>query len=158
MKQYYSDVIQYRGTHYDFGYFQGELLRDSPILPNRDKQWEPKKDRHFLIDSEAYKDIMAKIAPAILEEIHGLADALHMDMGKAFRSFGGHYREFTRSGCSIFTDPNFMVRNYDSHPRGYEGRYILYEPTDEGYAVIGPSMQITGRIDGMNEKGLVYGL
>ncbi|MFA1822028.1 C45 family autoproteolytic acyltransferase/hydrolase [Virgibacillus oceani] len=157
MKQYYSDVIQYRGTHYDFGLFQGELLKDSSILPNREKQWGPKKDRHFLTDSAVYKDIMAKIAPAILEEIHGLSDALHMDMEKAFRLFGGHYLEFTRSGCSIFSDPNFMVRNYDSHPRGYEGRYMMYQPTDKGYAVIGPSMQITGRIDGMNEKGLVMG-
>jgi predicted choloylglycine hydrolase len=157
MNQYYSDVIQYRGTHYDFGYFQGELLKSSPILSNREKQWGPKKDRHFLVDSEFFKDIMTKIAPAILEEIRGLADALRLDMEKAFRLFGGHYLEFTRSGCSIFSDPNFMVRNYDSHPRGYEGRYMLYAPTDGGYAVIGPSMQITGRIDGMNEKGLVMG-
>jgi predicted choloylglycine hydrolase len=157
MKQYFSDVIQYRGTHYDFGYFQGELLRNSPILPNREKQWESKKDRHFLVDSAAYKNIMAKIAPAILEEIHGLADALKLDTEKALRLFGGYYLEFTRSGCSIFAESNFMVRNYDSHPRGYEGRYILYEPTDKGYSVLGPSMQITGRVDGMNEKGLAMG-
>jgi predicted choloylglycine hydrolase len=157
MKQYYSDVIQYRGNHYDFGYFQGELLRNSPVLPNREEQWEPKKDRHFRIDSALFKDIMNNIAPTILGEIRGLADALNMEMEKAFRLFGGHYLEYTRSGCSIFTDPRFMVRNYDSHPRGYEGRYMFYEPTDSGYAVIGPSMQITGRIDGMNEKGLVMG-
>jgi predicted choloylglycine hydrolase len=157
MKQYFSDVIQYRGSHYDFGYFQGKLLRDSPILPNREKQWGPKKDRHFLIDPNAYKKIIAKLAPAILDEIHGLADALRIDMEKAFRLFGGHYLEFTRSGCSIYTDPNFMVRNYDSHPRGYEGRFMLSEPTDGGYAIIGPSMQVTGRIDGMNEKGLAMG-
>ncbi|GAB3062040.1 C45 family autoproteolytic acyltransferase/hydolase [Virgibacillus ainsalahensis] len=157
MKKFHSDVIQFRGTHYDFGYFQGELLRDSPILPNREKQWGPKKDRHFLIDPEKYKGIMRKFAPAILHEIRGLADALRMDMEKAFRLFGGYYLEYTRSGCSIFADSNFMVRNYDSHPKGYEGRYMLYEPSDQGYAFIGPSMQITGRIDGMNEKGLVMG-
>ncbi|SEQ88051.1 Predicted choloylglycine hydrolase [Virgibacillus subterraneus] len=157
LKQFYSDVIQYKGTHYDYGYFQGELLKDSTILPNREKQWGPKKNRHFLINPEEYKNIMSKFAPAILDEIRGLADALHMNMEKAFRLFGGYYLEYTRSGCSIFTDSNFMVRNYDSNPKGYEGRYMLYEPTDQGLAVIGPSMQITGRIDGMNEKGLVMG-
>lgn len=157
MKQFYSDVFQYRGSHYDFGYFQGELLKSSPILPNREKQWGPKKDRHFLINPEEYKNIMNTFAPAILDEIQGLADALQMDIEKAFRLFGGYYLEFTRSGCSIFADSNFMVRNYDSHPRGYEGRYMLYKPTDQGYGIIGPSMQITGRIDGMNEKGLAMG-
>ncbi|WP_077325240.1 C45 family autoproteolytic acyltransferase/hydolase [Virgibacillus siamensis] len=157
MEPFYSDVYQFRGTHYDFGYTQGNHLKASPILQNREKQWGPKKDRHFIIDPENYKRIMAAIAPAILDEIRGLADALNMKMDKAFRLFGGYYLEFVRSGCSIFTDSDYMVRNYDSHPKGYEGRYLLYEPTDHGYAVIGPSMQITGRIDGMNEKGLVMG-
>ncbi|MFC3418733.1 C45 family autoproteolytic acyltransferase/hydrolase [Salinicoccus hispanicus] len=157
MKQFYSDVVQFRGTHYDFGYFQGQQLKDSLILPNREKQWEHRKDRHFIVNPEEYITIISKYSPAILEEIQGLADALDMEMKKAFQLFGGYYLEFTRSGCSIFTDSDFMVRNYDSQPRGYEGRYTFYEPTDHGYAVIGPSMQITGRIDGMNEKGLVMG-
>ncbi|AXF56028.1 C45 family autoproteolytic acyltransferase/hydolase [Salicibibacter kimchii] len=157
MKQFHSDVTQFRGPHYDFGFYQGERLKRSPILPNREKQWGPRKDRHFLINLEEYKAIMATFAPAILDEIRRLADALHMDMEKAFRRFGGYYLEYSRSGCSIFSDASFMVRNYDSHPRGYEGRYMIYEPTDQGYAVIGPSMQMTGRIDGMNEKGLVMG-
>ena len=157
MKKFYSDVIQYRGSHYDFGFFQGEQLRESSILPNRKKQWASRRNRHFLINPEKFISVISKVAPAILEEIDGLADALEMDMDEAFRLFGGYYREYIRSGCSIFTDSDFMVRNYDSHPRGYEGRYTFYDPTDEGYAVIGPSMQITGRIDGMNEKGLVMG-
>lgn len=157
MKKYYSDVIQFRGTHYDFGYYQGELLKGSPILKNRERQWKPRKHRHFIINPEEFISVMKSILPKILEEIEGLSDALDMDKEEAIRQFGGYYMEYTTSGCSIFMDSDYMVRNYDSHPRGYEGRYLFYQPTDGGYAVIGPSMQITGRIDGMNEKGLVLG-
>ncbi|MFD1361077.1 C45 family autoproteolytic acyltransferase/hydolase [Lentibacillus salinarum] len=157
MKQVYSDVFQYRGTHYDFGYVQGEQLRDSPILPNRQKQWEPRKDRHFLINPADVKQALMTFAPGIWDEIRGLANALNMTMNDAIQQFGGYYLEYGWSGCSIFTDSDYMIRNYDSHPVSYEGRYLLYQPTDQGYAVIGPSMQITGRMDGMNEKGLVMG-
>ncbi|GAB4074026.1 C45 family autoproteolytic acyltransferase/hydolase [Barrientosiimonas marina] len=157
MNHVYSDVFQYRGTHFDFGYSQGEQLKNSPILPNRQKQWEPKKDRHFLINPEEVKQSLIAFAPGVWDEIRGLAASLNMKMDEAIRLFGGYYLEYGRSGCSIFTQPEYMIRNYDSHPISYEGRFLLYQPTDQGYAVIGPSMQITGRIDGMNEKGLVMG-
>lgn len=157
MKQYYSDVLQFRGSHYDFGCYQGELLKTSPILKNRETQQRERRGRRFTVDSKRTREILKEIAPAVLDEIHGLADTLHIDIGKAFQLFGGYYMEYPRSGCSIFTDSDFMVRNYDSHPRGYEGRYIFYQPTDHGYATVGPTMQITGRIDGMNEKGLAMG-
>src|SRR5699024_10767173 len=127
--------------------YEGVLVKNSPILPDRERQWVPKRDRHLMVDPEKYLAIITMIVPAILDERHGLADALDMDMEKALRSFGGYYLEFRRSGCSIFTDSDYMVRNYDSHPRGYEGRYVFYAPSDEGYAFIAPSMQITGRID-----------
>ncbi|MDY0394598.1 C45 family autoproteolytic acyltransferase/hydrolase [Virgibacillus halophilus] len=40
-------------------------------------------------------------------------------------------------------------------PVRMKGAIFFYQPTDAGYATIGPSMQVTGRIDGLNEKGLV---
>lgn len=156
MTDVYSEVIQFRGTHADFGYYQGEKLLNSPILPNREIQWGPRKERHFIIDPKGFKEIITSIAPGILDEIYGLADALKMEENEAIQLFSGYYLEYVRrSGCSVYADHEYLVRNYDSHPRSYEGRYLFYQPTDGGYATIGPSMQITGRIDGMNEKGLV---
>jgi len=154
MKNVYSDVIQFRGTHFAYGEFQGKQLLNTPLLSNRLEQWGPKKERHFIIDTKAFKDYINQLAPGILEEINGLASATNLDIQEAIRLFSGYYLEYQRSGCSVFTDPHYMIRNYDSHPRSYEGRYLLYQPTDGGYATIGPSMQVTGRIDGMNEKGL----
>ena len=158
MKSVFSEIIQFRGNHYDFGYRQGELLKDSLILQNRKKQWGSKsKLRNFITDEMVVKRIILQFAPRIWDELNGLADSLKMEMADAVREFGGYYLEYGKSGCSIFTDTDYMIRNYDNDPLSYEGRYVLYQPTDQGYAVIGPSMQITGRTDGINEKGLAMG-
>lgn len=156
MNKVYSDLIQFRGTHYDFGLMQGESLKNSLILPNRKKQWGP-RPHHFIIDESVFKHVIKRFAPGIWDELHGLADALKWPIQDAIREFGGYYLEYGRSGCSIFTENSYMVRNYDNHPHSYEGRYLLFQPTDQGYATMGPSMQITGRTDGLNEKGLAMG-
>lgn len=156
MKKVHSDIIQFRGSHYDFGFMQGERLKDSFLLPNRKKQ-RSAASRQLMIDQQQATDLLMEFAPRIWEEINGLADALEWDMYEAIREFGGYYIEYVRSGCSILTGPDFMVRNYDSAPQGYEGRFALYQPTDGGFATIGPTMQVTGRTDGMNERGLAMG-
>jgi len=153
----YSDVIQFQGSHYDFGYMQGERLREGVLINNRKKQWFSRPTHRFHIDVETFRRVMEQFSPSIYEEIIGLQEALELPLEKAIRLFGGYYVEYTRSGCSIFMTEDYMVRNYDNAPLSYEGRFVLYKPTDSGYATIGPTMQITGRTDGMNEKGLVMG-
>lgn len=153
----YSDVVQWTGTHYDFGLMQGKLLKQSPILPNRRKSWSSKYDRYFIINEQEFRNVIEKFAPKIWGEINGLADALKMKLSDAIREFGGYYIEYGQSGCSIFTNSDYMIRNYDNDPQSYEGRYVIYRPIDGGYTTVGPSMQITGRTDGMNEKGLALG-
>src|SRR5690625_3745131 len=157
MIEVYSDVVQFRGSHYDFGYMQGNLLKDSPILANRKKQWQSMRKTQFTTNEFEYIRLMNNIAPNLLEELQGLADALQISLHESIREFGGYYKEDGRSGCTIFVGNEFMIRNYDNDPLSYEGRFVLFKPTTEGYATIGPSMQITGRTDGMNEKGLAIG-
>ncbi len=72
MKQVYSDIIQFRGTHFDFGYKQGELLRDSFILPNRRKQWKSQYKRHFIVDLPKVKYMFLTFAPTIWRNFEDL--------------------------------------------------------------------------------------
>ena len=59
----YSDVIQFRGNHYDFGYKQGELLNDSLILANREKWWrKPSTLYNFRIDEIEVKEMIVSFA------------------------------------------------------------------------------------------------
>jgi len=156
MKKIYSDIIQFRGSHYDFGVMQGELLKDSLTIENRKKQWKIRRPR-FQITEQEVKEAISKIAPQVWEEILGLKDALKWGMEDVLREFGGYRLEYVKSGCSIYTTSDYMIRNYDYHPKTYEGRYTFFQPSDKGYAIIGPSQRITGRMDGMNEKGLALG-
>lgn len=157
MQPVVSDVIQFRGSHYDFGVYQANLLKNSSTLRARKKQFNKMAKHHFIIDEERIRTIFQRFSPEIWEEIMGLANGLKMTPKEAIREFGGYYLEYRRSGCSNIMGDQFLIRNYDSDPAGYEGRYILFAPTDGGYANLGPSMQITGRTDGMNEKGLAIG-
>ncbi|RLQ93785.1 C45 family autoproteolytic acyltransferase/hydolase [Falsibacillus albus] len=156
MKKIHSNVIQFRGTHMDFGYMQGQRLKDSLAVINRENQWKVRKPR-FSIDEAEAKDAIIKFAPGIWEELLGLQEALEWPMEKVLKEFGGYRLDYVKSGCSIFTGEDYLIRNYDYHPKTYEGRYVLFQPTDQGYAIIGPSQRVTGRMDGMNEKGLAVG-
>ena len=157
MKQVVSDIVQFRGSHYEFGIHQAKLLQRSPILTARKRQWDKRTSRHFIVNEEKIKVIFQHFSPEIWEELMGLADGLDMSIKEAVREFGGYYFEYGKSGCSILMGNDYMIRNYDNDPITYEGCYVLYAPTDGGYATIGPSMQITGRTDGLNEKGLAVG-
>lgn len=156
MKKVYSHVVQFRGTHYEFGKQQGLNLKDSLTLANREKQWKIRRPR-FHIDVKETKAMFQRFAPQMWDEFQGFQDALGWTMAEVLQEFGGYRLDNHKSGCSILTGADYMVRNYDYHPKTYEGRYVLYQPTDQGYATIGPTQRITGRMDGMNEKGLALG-
>lgn len=156
MKKIYSDILSFRGSHYDFGLYQGQQLAGSWTVKNREKQWKVRKPR-FVVETEEVKAAIVRFAPGLWEELLGLRDGLGWPMEQVLMEFGGYRIDYKRSGCSIMTGDGYMIRNYDYMPKTYEGRYSLFQPTDQGYAIIGPTQRITGRMDGMNEKGLVMG-
>jgi predicted choloylglycine hydrolase len=156
MKKVFADVMQFRGTHYDFGFTQGEMLKDSYLVKNRENQWKVRRPR-FDINAEETKEVFQRLAPLIWEELIGFRDALGWPMERVLLEFGGYRVKVSPSGCSIFAGENFLVRNYDYHPKTYDGIYSLYHPSDGGNAIIGVCQKVTGRSDGMNEKGLSMG-
>ncbi|MGN7940316.1 C45 family peptidase [Virgibacillus sp. 6R] len=133
MKKVYADVIQFRNTHYDFGYMQGELIKDSILLKNRERQWLVRKPL-FRIDKEETEQVFKKLAPNIWEEFIGLQDALKWPIERVLQEFGGYRVNINPSGCSIYVGDDYMIRNYDYHPKTYDGRFVLFQPTDGGFS------------------------
>lgn len=149
-------TFEFRGNHYDHGVAQAEWLKSTKMLENREKEWKIRRPR-FDIDIDETKKIYQEFAPPIWDELMGLQDTLKYPLEQILLNYG-HYRVYAKdSGCSIFLGTDYMVRNYDYNPATYDGRFSLFQPNDGGYAQIGPTSRVTGRMDGMNEHGLSMG-
>lgn len=156
MQQVNTHVFEFRGNHYDYGVAHAEWLQTTKMLQNRDKEWKIRRPRFDINISETNK-IYQQFAPQIWEELMGIQDTLKLPLDQILLNYG-HYRVYAKdSGCSIFLGNDYMVRNYDYHPATYDGRFSLFQPNDGGFAQIGPTSRVTGRMDGMNEHGLAMG-
>lgn len=150
-----TNIIQFHGSHYDFGFTQGKKLVNSTYMKNRKKLFNS-LERKFTANVNDVTPLLNRFAPLLIDELQGLADALELDLQTAFLYFSGYFAA-PKSGCSIFIGDDYFIRNYDNDPLSYDGRFVLFQPIEGGYASIGPSMLVTGRTDGLNEKGLVVG-
>ncbi|WP_411860898.1 C45 family autoproteolytic acyltransferase/hydolase [Mammaliicoccus sciuri] len=156
MQNVKMQTLEFRGNHYDYGVAQAEWLKYTKMLQNREKEWRIRRPR-FDINIDETKNIYQKFAPKIWDELMGIQDTLKFPLETILLNYG-HYRVYAKdSGCSIFLGEDYMVRNYDYSPATYDGRFSLFQPTDGGYAQIGPTSRVTGRMDGMNEHGLAMG-
>jgi predicted choloylglycine hydrolase len=88
---------------------------------------------------------------------NGLADGLDIPLEQAVMSFGNDGLRPPLGACSAIMTKSVYGRNYDFQPRYYGARFALLQ-TKESDASIGASELLTGRLDGMNEHGLVIGL
>lgn len=155
MQQVKSDVMTFRGSHFDLGVKTAEWLQQTALLANREQEWKKRIPRFDIDVNETY-NVFQTYAPQIWEELMGLQSVLNIPTRQIILNFA-HFRftDLKDSGCTVFQGRDFLVRNYDYHPATYDGRYLLYQPNDGGLAQIGPTSRVTGRMDGMNESGLV---
>src|SRR5699024_12440398 len=93
--QFYTYVVLFKGNHYDFGYRQDELLRESALLDNRERQRASRRKHQFLIKEQEAFDLFSIYMPSMLEELRGLADSLGWTMEKTLTEFG----EIGRASC-----------------------------------------------------------
>jgi Acyl-coenzyme A:6-aminopenicillanic acid acyl-transferase len=108
-------------------------------------------------DIRAEQRMFARFAPVLWEELTGLADELGITMERAALRFGNDGTRPPIGACSAAITANVYGRNYDYRPRYYGAQFTLLQASGS-HASIGSTHQLTGRLDGMNEHGLMIGL
>ena len=78
-------------------------------------------------------------------------------MERAVFCFGNNGLRPPIGACSAIMTTSVYGRNYDFKPRYYGARFAFLQAKGS-YASVGSSELLTGRLDGMNERGLVIGL
>jgi predicted choloylglycine hydrolase len=148
-------AIEARGDAYEFGRKQAEALQETPLF-NRHVKRRKKSIRRYSTDVQETEKWVKSLSPALWEEMHGLAEGLEWRLWDIIHEYGGYQQSWKKSGCSALMKNGIYGRNYDYHPKTYDGRFVLWQP-EKGYAHIGFAQRIIGRMDGMNEHGLALG-
>lgn len=152
MEEIQADIIQARGSIYEIGKKTANVYSKNPILQQFSQLSSQKSDY------EEIKALFSEYAPHLIDELQGLADGLSMTLKEAAVQFSGYNMPRQHAlGCSAYVDQYHYVRNYDFSPSLYDHCLSFIAP-EEAYGSIGYNLQIIGRHDGVNEKGLTIGL
>ncbi|MFC4408849.1 C45 family autoproteolytic acyltransferase/hydrolase [Chungangia koreensis] len=146
------NILQIRDSSFMIGAQSGKWIQTKPILNTFELITKPE------IDVSEMQSIFASLAPHLLDELDGLAQSLGITSDKAAALFSGYDVPKTEAmGCTAFITPDYYVRNYDFSPSLYDGVFSLIQP-EKAFATAGYNLQVLGRHDGVNDKGLVCGL
>lgn len=148
-------IVQCRGTAYEVGRAQARLFAATPKGRAFLRRETTKLPAWFKLSTE--ERVFGKYAPALWEEINGLADGLGVPLERAAMAFGNNGLRPPLGACSAIMTAGVYGRNYDFQPRYYGARFALVQ-AKESHASIGATELLTGRLDGMNEHGLTIGL
>ncbi|UII58502.1 C45 family peptidase (plasmid) [Cytobacillus spongiae] len=149
------DVLQARGSYYEVGLQLGRELRESPLYSHHLKR--RKRSLHqYKVDVGEAESLIRRYSPGLWDELEGLACGLQWSIEDTVHEYSGFQQDWGESGCSSLASNGIYVRNYDYHPKTYEGRLLLVQPSG-GFASLGFSGRGIGRLDGLNEKGLAVG-
>lgn len=156
------DVLVTEGSHYEVGKQRAITMRES--YPGDIAYYiNPMPGQDYISAAQAHKRMMMidRICPGFTDEIQGFADELRVDAAKIV-CYANSYREAPR--CCQFA----VLPENTENGHFYVGRSYEYFVQDERSLCItrvkgkpkhiGFSLQNAGRMDGMNEHGLVVSM
>jgi predicted choloylglycine hydrolase len=155
IKPFRVSIIQCRGSPYEVGRTQALAFAATPKGRAFLRHKTIPRPRWFDIRNE--EKTFARFSPALWAEIGGIAEGLGISMERAAFCFGNDRLRPPTGGCSALINGAIYGRNYDFKPRHYGARFAFIQARGS-FASVGASELLTGRLDGMNQHGLVLGL
>ncbi|CAM3728211.1 C45 family autoproteolytic acyltransferase/hydolase [Alkalicoccus chagannorensis] len=151
------NIFAMDGRHdaYEFGLNQARALIRTPLYRKHAGR-RRKSIRKYTTDVKEVRTWVEALIPDLWEEMEGISDGLQWQLEDVIHEYGGYQQSWVKSGCSAFMTPHLYARNYDYHPKTYDGRFVLWQP-ERGAAHVGFAQRMIGRMDGMNEHGLALG-
>ena len=152
-EQLVVQVINLQGTYFQFGLEQSSEVTTKPFKEKMDIL-------HYITrnaNDRKARELLEDISPNLLHEIEGLSQGLKMPLDAVIRLFSGYDIDYPEMGCTTLIHAGYYVRNYDFSDSFYDARLVFTNPRN-GFSSVGFSHSLVGRLDGMNEKGLVVGL
>ena len=151
--------ITLEGTAYEAGWLQGEIHQKDPRFAFFCSAVDFDPGQYGYNSLSAMQAAMERLCPGLNEEIQGFVDACKVPVSKAF-----HYMASSAavSGCShMVVHPSisenghiYVGRNYELNPNDED--LCLYTTRIRGKARhVGFSTLFIGRLDGINEHGIV---
>lgn len=152
MSNFTVDVLQMRDNNFNFGLTMGKYIKNRSLLKTFESITKPE------IDCKNMEAVFSSFASHLLDELEGLSQGLEIPFNQAAALFSGYdMPKVGALGCSAIMTEDYYVRNYDFSPDLYDGVFSLIQP-DVSLATVGYNLQLIGRHEGVNQKGLVAGL
>lgn len=147
------DVVQVRRKNsFEAGRAIGAIVKNHDVLQLLETMTRPQ------IDTEEMEKMFSSVAPHLIDEMKGIAEELQIPYSRATALFSGYdVPKLKALGCTALMTDRYYVRNYDFSPEFYDGLFVLHQ-SRQALATAGYSLQVLGRHDGVNEKGLTAGL
>ena len=153
MEELVVSIVKLQGHSFACGLQQSEEIKTTQLF----KQLGLLEKLTIDSNIKKAKEILEDLSPNLLKEFQGLAEGLDLELDTIIRFYSGYNIQFPTMGCTTLINNDFYIRNYDFSPELYDARLVFSNPTN-GYASVGFGQQVIGRLDGINEKGLVVGL
>jgi len=153
--------IRLKGTYYEMGYQQGEMMRKGILPPIWSESLHENVNPERTEFADKCEEIVRRYMSDFLDELHGVADAVGVGYGKVRIWPLCYYAKLQQSCTAVAISAEhtaqgkpLFIRNYDYLDTDWKDFTAFWTKPKNKIASLGFSDVMSGRYCGFNERGL----